>query len=676
LALTVGAGPAVAATTHASKAPPPPTAWITELKSFQEGHLFKPPCRHFAGTTTVDGVSWRILAARYVPTPATGKANAYVLPPRPWDPLFVPADQRWALAGGASGVGPDAPCTESIAESVIGVNDMIASGGGVILNRPGLYVVYRSAWHEVWEQIPTGTPRPEPTICKQDRQDKHDLRDAGDYLDAEHPAKKDSYWALVSRCDFVALGERFVVVSKPRKCTRSDDSGPGSDRLLYVNQYDAASRDHLPIPGNDKRPGGNACGPSAFLMALDRISRETVSKLDLTVDKVYLGTQKVATLKDGLANSFVPANAIQYLISLGGDPTYLAKTVGKGTAMKKVYAPIPAPKSLDPAHPYDLPVTQELTRMLGEGPVVVGTMYGMAPWGSFGGGHVILVVSRTDAGFVVEDPAGNYTLSPGGHYGKGKCGHLAIYPVDMMEAYVSSFQDRWLLPLHRDLKLAATVVSVEGTAGTWWIADAKGHRSSISGGGTAVPGTAVFSGPVMPSDTAADFDGNADLEPGCDLARRGPQHPRPGELRPCGTDAAARKADPGAPERRRQRRRDLQDPTDGRPEAASRGRPAPARRAGGGEAAGTPGDSRKGTGWRNRRRSRTDCRRGRRRGRHPLCRRRLHARHRAAPARRRHRRVRRGHGHLHRRGTARPRDTLGVDHNLTPDTDRRRSAEP
>jgi hypothetical protein len=133
-------------------------------------------------------------------------------------------------------------------------------------------------------------------------------------------------------------------------------------------------------------------------------------------------------------------------------------------------------------------------------------MFGGAAWGSFGTGHVILVVGEQEGGFVVEDPAGSFTLSSGRHYGPGKCGHLAIYPVDMMEAYASSFQGRVMIPLHRDLKVDPTVVSVAGSRASYWIADAKGHRS-LPSGPTLVPGTAVFSGLVVPTDTAAPFAG-------------------------------------------------------------------------------------------------------------------------------------------------------------------------
>ena len=204
------------------------------------------------------------------------------------------------------------------------------------------------------------------------------------------------------------------IIKMPR-CRFSDYT----DRVhsTYINQYAAGSASPpfpvgLPTDQWDV-PGGNACGASALTMLLNSllyILSSQPSRQDLSQVYRAVVQNKAA---DGAQNQYHPAKALSLVKHIGFSR---AKYVNGKAAIDAQLANYVA--------------------------VVASTRFGSgAGWG---GGHMVLLLSRTPADpttgeegyYVVDDPAGYVTQGPSGttfgSYNAKSCGEHVIYPESMV----------------------------------------------------------------------------------------------------------------------------------------------------------------------------------------------------------------------------------------------------
>jgi hypothetical protein len=339
-----------------------------------------------------------------------------------------PADAtQWQVAFVARQMpsSPRARCADSMA---VAAPDAHRAGSSVVLRRPGPYVYWTFEHTVHWIRVNAGTPEPTPRPCAQDPNQS-----------ATSPAPTGAppsvgghgwHWAVSTFCTTVKWWT-FSVLGPRGQCAR-----PG-----YVNQYVAGVRLQLPL-GRGKA-GGNACGPSALLMAMQQSVRSGAQSRDLdrlpSLEEVFDQTMSLprAQVQPNSFNEFVGGKAAELLRTLGWRNAVIGRL---GTTAESI-ANERDDGSFDPSN------AAALDRALDRGPVVLSTDLGREPWGTTGDGHMIVVLGRDPVDpdeYIVYDPAGNYFSDPDDHYGPGSCGAGVLYPRSWL---LASIPGSWFIEL-------------------------------------------------------------------------------------------------------------------------------------------------------------------------------------------------------------------------------------
>lgn len=329
-----------------------------------------------------------------------------------------PADlTQWQVAGVGRQMpaDPSGGCAGSIA---VAAPDALASTSSITLRRPGPYVYWTFDHTVHWVKVSNSIPEPTPRPCPQDPDQA-----------ATSPAPTGSppsiggqnwHWTVSTFCTTVKWWS-FSVLGSRGSCSAASSG--------YINQYAAGVRLHLPL-GRGKA-GGNACGPSALLMAMMQSRRSAPSAhvanslpdLDEVFDRTMLVPRRKVTPNS--FNEFVGGKAGQLLRRLGWKESVMGRL---GTDLERSDE-------------------QVIDSALEHGPLVISTDLGTEPWGTTGGGHMIVVLGRDpdDPGeYIVYDPAGNYFSDPVSHYGRSSCGSGVLYPRSWLLAFTTG---AWYLEL-------------------------------------------------------------------------------------------------------------------------------------------------------------------------------------------------------------------------------------
>jgi len=320
---------------------------------------------------------------------------------------------------------PAATCAHSLQAAA---PDATASPNAVTLRRPGPYVYWTFVHTVRWVRARDSGPEPTPRPCAQDPDQS-----------ASSPAPTGAppsvggqtwHWAVSRFCTTVKWWN-FSVLGSRGNCSTSN---PG-----YINQYLAGVRLHLPL-GRGKA-GGNACGPSALLMAMLQSERSerrlqhvpALPALPTVFDQTMQRPRRKVTSNGD--NEFLGSKAGALLRRLG----WTEATMGRlGTSAESI---------ADETSVSDPTNQAAIDRALNDGPIVLSTDLGREPWGTTGEGHVIVVLGRDPANpgeYIVYDPAGNYFSDPVNHYGPSSCGSGVLYPSSWLLAFASG---AWYLKL-------------------------------------------------------------------------------------------------------------------------------------------------------------------------------------------------------------------------------------
>ena len=280
------------------------------------------------------------------------------------------------------------------------------------------------------------------------------------------------------------------------------DVTPPYVKAPYINQYDWGRQPGGPPRDENKDPGGNACGSSSLNMMLGNATPQIA---------LYNATA-LYPVGDGKNNRFDFNKALDILKSEGYKNARFANLGGdvdaRGVASEN-----------------------DLSDLLGDGPVITSTLFGDGEWSTAGGGHVILVLSKAAArgaggslgDYIVEDPAGAYFSDPIKHYGPRQCGRGASYPVEWVDQLTLH---RWAIALGQKIGPRAdaakaprkghTAVLLEVPNGiSAWVHDRSGHRAGFVGPNQTVglSGITLDDAPQAPSDPRAPFVSPSALAP-------------------------------------------------------------------------------------------------------------------------------------------------------------------
>ena len=334
-----------------------------------------------------------------------------------------------------SGVGrqlpanPEARCATSLA---VAAPDASAARSSIVLRRPGPYVYWTFDHTVRWVRVGNSAAEPTPHPCPQ----VPDQSASSPAPTGSPPSVGGStwHWAVSSFCTTVRWWT-FSVLGLPGSCSRASSD--------YINQYAAGARLHLPL-GRGKA-GGNACGPSALLMAM-RASRRRASQRHGAsasplpdLPRVFDETMALrrARVRPDRANEFIGSKAGVLLRQLGWSQAAMGRL---GTSADNIVNETTDSDS-DPSN------QAVIDHALDHGPVVISTDLGTEPWGQTGDGHMIVVLGRDPANpgeYIVYDPAGNYFSDPVDHYGPSSCGSGVLYPRSWLLAYTTG---SWYLSL-------------------------------------------------------------------------------------------------------------------------------------------------------------------------------------------------------------------------------------
>ncbi len=246
-----------------------------------------------------------LLPPSFGPSSAPPGLDAFASgPARPTDPA------QWQAASGSHQMpaSPSANCRNSIATVW---PDSMRSGTSILLRRPGPYVYWTFAHTVHWVKIDnTGT---DPTVrsCSEAA-----VRGATSPAPTGSPPTASGatwHWAVASFCTSVRW-RSFAVLGPRGQCPLTND-GSLWPTVPYINQYAAGSRLNLPLGRGEA--GGNACGPSALLMAMlqsrIRTHRATMglpalgTAFDQTMQRSRAGARPNAS------NEFVGGKAAEFL---------------------------------------------------------------------------------------------------------------------------------------------------------------------------------------------------------------------------------------------------------------------------------------------------------------------------------------------------------------------------
>lgn len=330
----------------------------------------------------------------YRADPAWKQARVYPASPAAFNPLKWKATTTVATRAFGN-VTPSAPCGNSTIEA-----DGTADTAPVVLWTPGYYTVRWFVIDEVQLPLPTGSRvPPDVATCKDDF--------GGSPYVTDIPADATNGLLVFMHCrHFKTIS--FTVLGDPgTECRDAGYVGP-----FYFNQYASGSKYRLPTDQYGIR-GGNACGPSSVAMAL-----HLRGATHPDVAAAYANVMG-RPARDGQANFLDGVKTTAYLRSLG----YKAARIVEFDAPTSVVAP----------------ENEQLHGLLDghEGPVILSTTFGAAPWSVRGGGHIILVVGRVPArgaglstgDYIVRDPAGDFFARPDAkHYSAKICGMDVRYP--------------------------------------------------------------------------------------------------------------------------------------------------------------------------------------------------------------------------------------------------------
>ncbi len=343
-----------------------------------------------------------------------------------------PADlSDWQVSGVARQLpaNPEARCAGSIA---VATPDASAARSSIVLRRPGPYVYWTFDHTVRWVKVGESAVEPTPRPCPQNPDQS-----------ATSPAPTGSppsvggatwHWAVSSFCTTVRWWS-FSVLGSPGSCAQAGSS--------YINQYAAGVRLHLPL-GRGKA-GGNACGPSALLMAMLQ-SRRSAARHHGTSATTLPDLQRVfdetmalprAKVRPNTANEFIGSKAGVLLRRLGWGQAVMGRLGTSADSIVNETTDSDADSSNQAV----------IDRALDRGPIVISTDLGTEPWGQTGDGHMIVVLGRDPANpgeYIVYDPAGNYFSDPVGHYGPNSCGSGVLYPRSWLLAYTTG---SWYLSL-------------------------------------------------------------------------------------------------------------------------------------------------------------------------------------------------------------------------------------
>jgi hypothetical protein len=335
---------------------------------------------------------------------------------------------------GRRGQPPDAGRTGVQLQNQLAVAwpDAARSGAAAVkLNRPGPYV-YWTLEHSVhWVRVTNGLNDPAPRACRNGA-----APNATSPAPTGHPPPTDGtawHWAVDSFCTTVKWWT-FSVLGSSGRCPRATDGSLWPNQT-YINQYAAGARLQLPLGRGEA--GGNACGPSALMMAIllsktsahqRHATAAALPSLAAVFDKTMVHPR--ARVKPNAENEFVGTKAADFLAHRG----WTNATFGRLGTNDASIAPGTTGSDQDPSN------QAVLDKALKHGPVLISTDFGTTRWGATGDGHMIVVLARARSNpgeYVVYDPAGNYFASPTHHYAISSCGAAVLYPQSWLYAYTT-----------------------------------------------------------------------------------------------------------------------------------------------------------------------------------------------------------------------------------------------
>jgi hypothetical protein len=340
---------------------------------------------------------------------------------RPPDPA------QWQAASGSHPMpaSPRANCRTSMADVW---PDSVRSGTSILLRRPGPYVYWTFAHTVHWVKVDNSGTDPTVRPCSEAT-----ARGATSPAPAGSPPPTSGatwHWAVASFCTSIRW-RSFAVLGPRGHCPLTND-GSLWPTVPYINQYAAGSRLHLPLGRGEA--GGNACGPSALLMAMlqsrIRTHRATAALPALGTAFDQTMERSRASVRPNASNEFVGGKAAEFLRHHGWPAATLERLGSDETSI----APESSGTDLDGSN------EAVLDQALRRGPVLISTDFGTDRWGATGSGHMIVVLGRAPGNpgeYVVDDPAGNYFSSPAHHYGVTSCGAGVLYPQSWLYAHTT-----------------------------------------------------------------------------------------------------------------------------------------------------------------------------------------------------------------------------------------------
>ena len=306
--------------------------------------------------------------------------------------------------------------------------DSVRSGTSLLLRRPGPYVYWTFAHTVQWVKVDNTATDPTVRPCAEAA-----ARGATSPTPTGSPPSAGGttwHWAVASFCTSVRW-RSFAVLGPQGRCPLANN-GSLWPTEPYINQYAAGARLHLPLGRGEA--GGNACGPSAMLMAMlqSRIRTHRAAVALPALGTVFDQTMQRsrARVKPNASNEFVGGKAAEFLRHHGWPAATLERLGSDETSI--------APETSGTEN--DRSNEAVLDQALRRGPVLISTDFGTDRWGATGSGHMIVVLGRAPGNpgeYVVDDPAGNYFSSPTQHYRVSSCGAAVLYPQSWLYAYTT-----------------------------------------------------------------------------------------------------------------------------------------------------------------------------------------------------------------------------------------------
>ena len=464
----------------------------TDGTKYPAGTTFTLPCTSPTPVPDVHAlISWLSYAAPRLPP------NVYPPSYTGWDvehPNIVEKN-RWKsvdqVASNTYQALTPSPGSWTCAPDFVQSNGVSTPGDTFALWRPGYYHVLEFDVQEHHVPPPSSYPWPPDTASCAD-----DIGGAS-YVSAIGPLNN-GQTVVIGHCRHYQ--SIYFTVTADGDCTGL--TPPYTD-APYVNQYDWGNKAKIVTDQYGAR-GGNACGASSFNMMLFNAAGSAPGTKAQTA---LYGATANNIVGNGLKNEF-DFNAAQTMAESRGYTN--ARVVGLGGSQTSGVA-----------------AENLLTTFLKNGPVLTSTTFGAGDWSTAGGGHVILFLRKyaglgagaSDGDYIVDDPAGGFFADPASHYGPGRCGHLARYPVGW--AAQLTYQ-RWALVLGKKTGPSADAAAAGNTAVLLqvpngvhvWVQDRGGHKVGFVASGQTIglSGFNVNDEFQAPSDPRTPLAGNAPVQ--------------------------------------------------------------------------------------------------------------------------------------------------------------------